>query len=57
MPHRFILTLLDEAPRFKSNRVMDRMLSGWKLGLLETAESGPVFTAITMYRSLRVGAR
>lgn len=47
VPHRLIATLLYEAPHFKSNRVVNGLLGGWKAGLLETAESGPVFTVIT----------
>ena len=36
-----------EVPNFKSNRILNAALGGWKLGLLETAESGPTFTVIT----------
>lgn len=47
VPHRFVAELLYELPRFKSNRALSSVLSGWKAGLLETAESGPTFTVIT----------
>jgi hypothetical protein len=39
VPHRFVATLLYE--------VHKGFLRGWKLGVLETAESGPTFTVIT----------
>jgi len=38
VPHRFIASVLYEAPK---------RWGAWKLGLLETAESGPTFTVIT----------
>jgi len=47
VPHRFIAEVLYELPKFNSNRLASRILGGWKLGLLETAESGPTFTVIT----------
>jgi hypothetical protein len=47
VPQRLILTLLYEVRRFKSSRLADTFFGGWKLGLLETAESGPTFTVIT----------
>jgi hypothetical protein len=39
VPHRFVATLLYEARK--------GFLRGWKIGVLETAESGPTFTVIT----------
>jgi hypothetical protein len=39
VPHRLVVTLLYE--------VRKGFLSGWKIGVLETAESGPTFTVIT----------
>jgi hypothetical protein len=39
VPHRFVATLLYE--------VHKGFLRGWKMGVLETAESGPTFTVIT----------
>jgi len=47
VPHRLVVTLLYEVPRFKNHRVVNGLLGGWKVGLLETAESGPAFTVIT----------
>jgi hypothetical protein len=42
-----VVTLLYELPIFKSNHLVNSILGGWKVGLLETAESGPTFTVIT----------
>ena len=47
VPHHLVLTLLYELPRWRGNRVANSVLGGWKLGLLETAESGAPFTVIT----------
>ena len=47
VPHRLIVTLLYEVPKFKSNRLVNGVLGGWKVGVLETAESGPAFSVIT----------
>lgn len=47
VPHRLVLTMLYELPRFHNRPLLDRIAGGWKAGLLETAESGPVFTVIT----------
>jgi hypothetical protein len=47
VPHHLVLTLLYELPRLHGNRILKTTLGGWKLGLLETAESGAPFTVIT----------
>ena len=47
VPHHLVLTLLYEFPLFRGNRLLKTTLGGWKLGLLETAESGAPFTVIT----------
>ena len=47
VPQRLVVTVLYELPKFKSNRIVNAALGGWKVGLLETAESGPSFTVIT----------
>jgi hypothetical protein len=47
VPHHLVLTLLYEFPLFSGNRLLKSTLGGWKLGLLETAESGAPFTVIT----------
>lgn len=44
VPQRLLLTLQFEVPNFKSNRWIDGAVGGWKLGVLETAQSGAVFT-------------
>ncbi len=47
VPHHVVLTLLYEVPKFKTNRTVNNVAGGWKLGLLETFESGPAFTVTT----------
>jgi len=47
VPHRLVVTLLYETPALKSNRVLKATLGSWRIGMLETAESGPAFTVIT----------
>src|SRR5262249_43224567 len=47
VPQRFVLTVLYEVRNFKGNRIVNGVFGGWKVGLLETAESGPTFTVIT----------
>jgi len=47
VPHRLVVTLLYELPQLRGNRILRTTLGGWKLGLLETAESGAPFTVIT----------
>ena len=47
VPHHFVLSLLYEVRKFNRNRVLNGALGGWKVGVLETYESGPVFTVIT----------
>jgi hypothetical protein len=45
--HRVIVEMLYEIPGFKGKHVLKSLLGGWKIGVLETAESGPTFTVIT----------
>ena len=47
VPHHLVVTLLYEVPQFKGNRVVNGALGGWKVGVLETIESGPAFTVVT----------
>jgi hypothetical protein len=47
VPHRAVVTLLYEVRAFRGHRVLNAALGGWKLGLLETAQSGAPFTVIT----------
>jgi hypothetical protein len=47
VPHHLVVTVLYELPQLRGNRLLKTTLGGWKLGLLETAESGAAFTVIT----------
>ncbi len=47
VPNHLVVTLLYELPQLKGNRIVRTTLGGWRLGLLETAESGAPFTVIT----------
>ncbi len=47
VPHRAVVTLLYALPVFKTNRLANGIVGGWKIGVLETAESGPAFTVVT----------
>jgi hypothetical protein len=47
VPHRVVVTLLYETPKFRGNRLLNGVLGGWRAGILETYESGPAFTVIT----------
>lgn len=45
VPHRLLLTLLYETPKLRGPG--GALLRGWKIGVLETAQSGAVFTVVT----------
>ena len=47
VPHHLVATLLYEVRRFRGNRALNAAFGGWKVGLLETAQSGAPFTVIT----------
>ena len=47
VPHHFVATLLYEVRGFRGNRILHAALGGWKIGLLETYQSGAPFTVIT----------
>jgi hypothetical protein len=47
VPHHAVITLLYEVRNFKGNRIVNGALGGWKVGALETIESGPAFTVVT----------
>ncbi len=47
VPHHLVLTLLYELPAPRNHHAVKTVFGGWKLGLLETAESGAPFTVIT----------
>ena len=44
VPHRLVITVLYEVPTLSRNRIIDAALAHWRIGVLETAQSGPVFT-------------
>jgi Carboxypeptidase regulatory-like domain len=54
VPNRFVATLLYEVRQFRHNRAMNAALGGWRLGLLETAQSGAPFTVITTANTTNV---
>jgi hypothetical protein len=54
VPQHLVATLLYEVQRFKSNRAVDAVLGGWRIGLLETYESGPAFTIVTASNTTNV---
>jgi len=47
VPHHVVVTVLYEVPSFTRHRVFDALLGGWKVGVLQTVQSGPVFTVTT----------
>jgi hypothetical protein len=47
VPHHLVVSLLYDLHRFRTNRTLDAFLGGWRVGVLETYESGPVFTVTT----------
>jgi hypothetical protein len=47
VPHHLLITVLYEVREFKSGRIVNGVIGGWKVGLLETIESGPAFTVVS----------
>jgi hypothetical protein len=47
VPHRLLITVLYELPAFRGNRIVSAALGGWKIGVLQTAQSGAPFTVIS----------
>ena len=47
VPHHFVLTVLYEVPSLQPQAVVNAVLGGWKIGVLETLQSGPPFTVLT----------
>ena len=47
VPHHLVVTVLYEVRPFTGKRSLDAVLSGWRVGLLETLQSGPPFTVVT----------
>lgn len=46
--HRTVLSLLYEVRAFRSNRLLNAVASGWKLGAFGTWQSGAPFTVVTL---------
>ena len=47
VPHHFVMTVLYDVKPFTANRYVNAALAGWRLGVLETLQSGPAFTVVT----------
>jgi len=47
VPHHLIMTVLYEVAPFTANRYVNAILGRWRVGILETLQSGPTFTVIT----------
>lgn len=47
VPHHLVVTVLYELPALTTNRYVRAVIGGWKIGLLETLQSGPPFTVVT----------
>jgi len=48
VPHRLLLTLTYELPKFTDNHAAGYIINGWKLGVLETVQSGAPFTVLNV---------
>jgi hypothetical protein len=46
VPHRLLMTLLYEFRAVRGNRAANAVLGGWRIGLQQTAQSGPPFTVV-----------
>jgi hypothetical protein len=47
VPHHVLLTILCEIPSISSNALVNAALGKWKIGVLQTLQSGPPFTVTT----------
>jgi hypothetical protein len=47
VPDHFVASVLYEMPRFGGNAYVTAVLGRWRIGVLETLQSGPPFTVIT----------
>jgi hypothetical protein len=47
VPHHLVVTSLYEIRPFTRNRYLDAALANWRLGVLQTFQSGPPFTVVT----------
>jgi Carboxypeptidase regulatory-like domain/TonB-dependent Receptor Plug Domain/TonB dependent receptor len=48
VPHRTVLSILYEVPRIRSNRYLNTVGGGWKLGAFGTWQAGAPFTVTTL---------
>jgi hypothetical protein len=48
VPHRLLLTVTYEVPRISRNRLVNGAIGGWKIGALETLQSGAPFTVVNL---------
>ncbi len=47
VPHHLVVTALYEVPPFTERPHLNAILGGWRIGVLQTAMSGPPFTVVT----------
>jgi hypothetical protein len=47
VPHHFVATLLYEVRPFTGNRYCDAVFANWRVGAVQTLQSGPPFTVVT----------
>ena len=47
VPHHVVVTVLYEVPEFTGRPVFDAVLANWRVGVLQTLQSGPPFTVVT----------
>jgi hypothetical protein len=47
VPHHLVVTALYQVQGFPGRRVLDAIAGNWRVGLLQTAMSGPPFTVVT----------
>jgi hypothetical protein len=47
VPHHLVVTVLYETPPVGGHRVLNAALANWRVGVLETLQSGPPFTVFT----------
>ncbi|MEO5922747.1 MAG: carboxypeptidase regulatory-like domain-containing protein [Bryobacteraceae bacterium] len=48
VPHRLLLTMTYAVPRVSKNRFVNGAIGGWKVGVLETFQSGAPFTVLNL---------
>jgi hypothetical protein len=48
VPHRLLLTITYELPKFQGHGYLKNVIGGWKLGVMETMQSGAPFTVLNV---------